>query len=511
MPATSVSLGVDKARKALLVDGRFKEMGMQFRVWERGPDGPRPAELLPTVYGGLYDRLLGRYVAPPSVIHEVPVTRAQVPFVTSTDKGIIREMLLGAPGAGKTFALGAIGARWTAERCNSTYGAVGATNDRRMILWKRLLAIFMPWGWVEDVVDRTKEIRLWNGVVWQVLAGTPPSQRSGSPIQGRDWSRAIVDEHQSISKESHQEIDARGRRAGKAYRVASSATNQTHLPEFRVDLERFKTQANHRIHRVAGKENPFVDPEFYENLRSRYSARDYEAIIEGKDVPPEAMVYHQFSYTHNVRPRFAHGVDITRKLTKKVLGKAYDFIAAQDFGVIVNATEILKAYECPETGEALWWVIDEIVSIRELTSTHARKVRGRYPSDGLIMIADPHVNSKDVDKSDYAQVRNEGIEIIRARDGKIPIEARVSMMNALLRDADGRSRLFIDVDSHGDARAPKLVQAFLTETREENGRTEGRKDLANDWSHYPCAVGYGLFRFEKLRARAHDSIKAIVI
>ncbi len=501
----------EKARKSLLVEGRYFDMGFRFRVWVRGAKGPEAAELLPRVYGGVYDRLRARYVAPPVNVREIPVTRAQVEFCTSTDEGIIREMLLGAPGAGKTFALGALGARWFLERPNSTWGAVGATNDRRMILWNRFLSLFSPFGWVEECPEKQKEIRLYNGTIVQVIAAAAPSKQTGSPIQGRDWSGALVDEHQSIGKESHQEIDARGRRAGKKYRVCSSATNQTHLAEFRVELERFKLNQNHRIHRVPGKENPFVDPEFYEGLRSRYSARDYEALIEGKDVPLESLVYHQFSYTNNVRPRMAHGVDITKRLTKQIVGRAYPYIGAQDFGVLVNATEILKAYEDPETKEPRWWVVDEIASVREIAQSHARKILRKYPSDAILIIADPHLNTSDADKSDYAAFRNEGLDIVRAREGKIAIEARVSMMNALLCDADGVVRLHVDVDKHGEAVAPKLVQAFLTETRTPDGRTEGRKNLADDWSHYPSAVGYGLWKFERLRAKASDAIKAIVI
>lgn len=486
-------------------------MGFRFRVWVRGENGPEKAELLPRVYGGVYDKLRRRYVSPPVNVREIPVTRAQVPFVTGEDEGIIREMLLGAPGAGKTFALGDLGARWFLERPNSTWGAVGATNDRRMILWKQFLSLFAPFGWIESAPEKSKEIRLHNGTIIEVIAATAPSKQTGSPAQGRSWAGALVDEHQSIGKESHQEIDARGRRAGTKYKVGSSATNQTHLAEFRVELERFKVNANHRIHRVSGKENPFVDPAFYEGLRSRYSARDYEALIEGKDVPPEAVVYHQFSYTHNVRPRFANGVDITKRLTKQIIGRAYPYIAAQDFGVLVNATEILKAYQDPDTEETLWWVVDEIVSVRALAQAHARKILSKYPSDAVLVIADPHLNTKDADKSDYAAFRNEGLDIIRAREGKIPIEARVSMVNALLSDADNVHRLFVDVDRHGEPVAPKLVQAFLTETRTADGRTEGRKDLVNDWSHYPSAVGYGLWKFERLRAKASDSIKAITI
>jgi len=85
------------------------------------------------------------------------------------------------------------------------------------------------------------------------------------------------------------------------------------------------------------------------------------------------------------------------------------------------------------------------------------------------------------------------------------------MMNALFRDANGDSHLFIDADDHGEPRASYLVDCLYQEERQQDGSTEGKKDGFNDHSHGPCAIGYGLHRAERVRASVHTQLETLYL
>jgi hypothetical protein len=216
--------------------------------------------------------------------------------------------------------------------------------------------------------------------------------------------------------------------------------------------------------------------------------------------------------THNVSPR---GIapkwmsdierkrlgklrDVTEALTAERFHVPSKFIIAQDFGVLINAAEVLKVYKA-ETGELFWWAIDEITSGGG-TDLHAYKLKNYYDPSECVVIADPHFNSKESDKSDYNIMREQGWETFPATHGKISVKHRIAMFNALLEDADGRRRFFVDCDSNGMPKCTRLVRSLVSSELNDYGEAEkDRKNGASDPSHWPSAVQFGLFHWEKKR------------
>lgn len=488
-------------------------MAAQIRVVHRNPDGtgqPIPGKLLPEVYGGRYDRILRRYVGQPEKIIEFTATEQQVEALKKALNGEQTELiLLGAPGSGKTYFLILWAVLVSLMRPNTTGGLCAPTNDRRAIVWNDALQLLRPLGWLEKDGAKTtrKEIHLKNGCVWEVLATKAPSKEMGSPIQGRSWSWAGKDEMQSIAEDSQREIATRGRRAGNGYRIVGTATNQIHLPSWRMYLEKAKASKQHQIHRMGGLANAFTDRDYWEKLRSQMPEREYNALILGQDVAPEKLVYNCFALNENVRQLPLGWTDITAKVTKEIFGVPYQWVAGQDFGVLVHFTTFLKCYQDPnwmvDSGDPgrgrTWWACDELITRRSTAEHHAHEILKKYRPQDMIVVADPHHNTKDVDKSDYAQFISAGLTIRQARAGKINVIHRLNMMNTLFRDAYGRRRLFIKADAHGRELCPELVKALLTEEYTEGGLSEGKKD-ATDMSHGPCSVGYGVYPWEKIRA-----------
>jgi hypothetical protein len=65
---------------------------------------------------------------------------------------------------------------------------------------------------------------------------------------------------------------------------------------------------------------------------------------------------------------------------------------------------------------------------------------------------------------------------------------------------EGETRLYVECDDKQQPVAPLLVESFETMERDDEGRAEtGPKD-EHDKSDPPCALGYGLWPFEKMSA-----------
>jgi hypothetical protein len=553
LPRGKASLLVEQIEALLRTDGsRHVDLGATLRVhrctcgvshvdWPKGKDHSKhfaaPAELVtdatgkPRVWGGRYDRLLRRYVGDLESTTELKCHAGQIQLLTlSGDDAygrpldspeVLRILALGSPGAGKTMGAVTRALLMALDRPNSTGGLIGPTGDRRQILWDAFLEV-CPRAWIQDIRTSKKEIVLVNNTVVQVLAAKASSSQYGSPLQGRSFDWAVPDESQNIDDAGHTEIATRGRRAGGSYRIFETATNAA-VPAFRVRLEQFKANPLYRRINFTGYSNPWVEPEYWHKMRGEMSTRDFREKILAEDVPPERLVYPRFSMAENIAPagmlppkpadparaatfwlndierkRLGRLRDVTEKLTFERFNVASKYIIAQDFGVLINAAEVLKVYQA-ETGDLFWWAIDEITSGGG-TDLHAYKLKNYYDPSECVVIADPHFNSKESDKSDYNIMREQGWETFPSTHGKISVKHRIAMFNALLEDADGRRRFFVDCDGNGVPKCTRLVRSLVSSELNDYGEAEkDRKNGASDPSHWPSAVQFGLFHWERKR------------
>jgi hypothetical protein len=478
-------------------------MAVQIQVWRRDPKTKlaAPAEILPKVYGGKYDALHRRYVGPADKVEMISCHEGQLPLLTYDKPGVLRVLALGPPGGGKTFSIVRRALLNAVERPNLIGGIVAPTGDRRQIVWRDFLELVEPLGWIRDVKESKKEIVLANGTIVQILSAKAPSAQQGNPLQGRNWFWCCVDESQNVDEGAHREIAARGRRAGQEYRIYESAT-KSHHPGFVVRLEQFKTNETYELVKFKPEQNPWLDVGWYERLKADMSDRDYREWIQGEDVPPEMLVYPAFSFAETVKPR-NHGLrDITERVVHEKFNRTgIKYIVAQDFGVLTSTSEVLKCYQGPG-GRRLWWAIDEITSYADVRADlHARKVMSRYSPEDVLVVADPHFNTKEADRSDYNLFRAQGLDIVPATHGKISRRHRIAMLNALLCDANGERSFFIDCDSNRNAKCPKLVESLMTLQYNDHGEAERDKKDYRDMTHWACAVGYGVYPWERIRGQ----------
>lgn len=524
MPRSELSLIKERLTKALDPSRRLVDIAVQLEVWKckcghaHAPTDPSPDAFkrhieflrgfehepiadyrLGKVYGGKYDTLAKRYVGRADNVVPIKCHEGQLPLLTFNDPSVVRLVSLGSPGAGKTFGVVRRAAIEVCKWPNTMGGLVAPTDDRRQILWRDFLELLEPLGWIDDISYSRKEIRTVNNVIVQILAAKKSSSQAGSPLAGRSWFWAMPDESQNIDYEAHDEILARGRRAGIYYRVYETATN-AEVPAFRVRLEQLRQNPGVRILRFTGHQNPWVSPEWWETMRKQMSERRFRQFVLAEDVPPELLLYPEFNYQRHVRGIPAGARDVTADLVFKLTQhRDRHFIGAQDFGRLVHATIILKCFEVlersPTTGDKrgkrIWVACDEITSGEAVTADyHAKRVIRSYDPSKLLIIADPHRNTADEDKADYAQFQRAGLAIIPASPTRIAREHRYDMVNSVLRD----DQLFIL-----PGKCPKLVESFMGMERNELGEGERDRKDSSDLSHWTAALGYGLYPFERIR------------
>jgi hypothetical protein len=524
---------IDQIRKNLQVASgqrRFKPMWARLHLYERNPrlaDFPLDAQLpagldiavpgpvLPELYGGLWDTLHESWVPDakperPEDITVFTIAANQLELVTYQKAPVMRLMILGGPGSGKTTTLSLSslfhGAGLLNQRSHLTWGMVGATNERVRDVVVKDLDKTIPPAWVDD--KRTDAItgnfhRLVNGCEFEYVSGQEPSKRKGTKIQGRSWNGAGVDETQNLHDRVQMDIDERGRREGRGFFVTETATNFG-LGHFELRKERYKASRYHDIKRLNPNDNPFIDPGYWERFKEFYSEHDWRQRMMAEDVAAEQLVYASFKYNDNIMPapRPDSGLDVTREVTAKRFNdkRGWNWVVGTDWGALCTVSIWLKAFRNPRHGDIEWWAMREVTSGSHThAGQHAKKLAGFCHPGDFIVVADPGINTKDVDKSDYELARREGLTVRPAHFEPIRVKHRVSMLNALLCDASGRRRFFIDCDNNRAPACPKLVQSFLTQQYDDRGNPENVRKDYSDPTHWPAATAYGLYPMEQLR------------
>ncbi len=523
---------IDQIRKNLHASAgqrRFVPMWARLHVYQKNPRlaefdaaGELPEDVtpaipglvLPELYGGLWDQVAGDWVpdaAPesPEDISVFPVAPNQVELVTFRQPPIMRLMMMGGPGSGKTrtLSLGSLfhGGGLLDRRSHLVCGMVGATNERvRDVVVKDLDGV-IPASWVDDKLTEAKVgnfIRLVNGCYFEFVSGQQPSVRAGTKIQGRSWNVGGVDETQNLHDRVQMDIDERGRREGRRFFVMETATNFG-LGHFEMRKERYKSSRFHLIKRLNPLDNPFVDPGYWQRFKEFYSEHDWRQRVMAEDVPAEQLVYAPFTFNENVRPAPRDDLyDVTRELTRERFNdqRGWNWVVGTDWGSLCTVSIWLKAFRNTKYGDVEWWAMHETTSGSHThAGQHAKKLAGFCHPGDFIVVADPGINTKDVDKSDYELARREGLTVRPAYHEPIRVKHRVTMMRALLCDTNGRRRFNIHCDNNRAPACPKLVQSFLTQQYDDRGNPENVRKDYSDPTHWPAAASYGLFPFERLR------------
>jgi hypothetical protein len=179
---------------------------------------------------------------------------------------------------------------------------------------------------------------------------------------------------------------------------------------------------------------------------------------------------------------------------------------------------LLKCYQIEDA--ECWFVIDEITTQQTTTEEHVRAVKRRlqqhwdlqWPGEDepkVLVRCDPQGDSDNkTDRSVYTTWGLEGFRIKSAAyttkgqpRGRVPKDAGIDMTNRLLCNAAQERRLFVACDSQRRLCAPKLVEAIELSERDEAGKAETKIKGKRDYSHWPAALRYALWPYERARGR----------
>ncbi len=551
MPKSEATALIERIERTLYTHARYVDCAVRLVVYETGPDGsPVPSERDPyvthrsRVYGGRYDKLLKEYVLDdhgkrvvPERVQEVTCTVAQFRFCTIKKRGLKRVIGIGAMGAGKSEA-GAIRALLEAlERPNTCGGVLAPTGPQlTKIRDEKLLPLLNRLGFVEDYQTVKKRCVLVNGTIIEFSAAQKQAREKGYPFQGADWDWAVADEASSMDDGAYREIMARGRTRARTF-AAYFCTTYDEYPHFVMWLERLRMKpAENQVIKFYCDHNAFIDREQHLETLKEMPRHEYERKVLLRDVQPERLVYPRFRLAYHVRPRPPEKYDVTHEVVgKSGFGGFFDalnpcrFILAQDFGELVHATIVLRAYKLPlgadpslPANQVVWFAEHEITSVNTGADFHARTIkewlsRSQIELQQCLVVADPHDNLKG-DRSNYNVFIREGMQTVKASQDKIPVAGRLLMVNALMENSrierrtrctiscatdcigHGETRLYLEGEG-GRANCERLARAFMSFQRRADGQPQPeRKDLVSDHTHWPDALGYGLYPFEKLLA-----------
>ncbi len=470
-------------------------------------------------------------------------------------------LVYGSEGAGKTTAQ----AMWcffrVLERIGQGYtgeiGMTAPTSERAGFIKEAIERTWSP-NWMRWN-ERHQTFNLHAGISIKLRSTKRQSEASGSPIQGYNWSDAGSDEIQdSLDADSDIESRLRDAPGGRGKRFATATAKDS--PDFRTWRDRqLSAETGGRSTwmkaEMLAARSPFMTADFIDRKRSTMTLREFQRRYEAKDLGPERQVYHSWSRSDgdfrdpdgnlvlrdgkpmkrmgNVRPLPHIGiVDVTaRELA--AYGRNVCVLAGHDPGKRKDVTVFLRAFEFPgRDSRPRWFVVDEVTTAGATHEAHVKQVLalarskyGCYPTDrtgrrvadgpSMLVRCDPHTRSGDEHPGQdlYAIWATHGVTIKAAayapqstKPASIKPDSRIELVNTLLCNADGVSRLFIAHDGRGLPAAPKLVDSLETMERDLNGTAEHERKDESDKSHWGAALAYALWSLEKPRmgAAAHS-------
>lgn len=545
---------------------RFVDAGVTLRTVirdDRGTvliDGCPPMRIVNVQpFGGIIDTAADKpYLCGPS---EEPVgwfcSAEQEPIILHGDAAALGSFVHGSEGAGKTSALAMWHwFRWMEHLGERRMGGQFAPTLKRLgLVQKEMEKLYRP-TWGKYVLRRNFEgFEMCDGASIFFQSTHKGSAAGGSQVQGSNLSWTGEDEKQDMVSK-HADIMSRGRSAknGRCKRLGTTTNKDDSA--FRDLRDALITSGQWKRHTLSIFRSPFIDPSFLETVKPTISKREFlrrygdPITHELPDLPPELAVYYGWIRTRNLthRPRIC--TDVTAAMLAGYRsycrpGAGFSLLCSHDPGAIYNTTEIVRLLVYPYERRDLtsgrmvtdlvptWAVVGELQTEQTSAREHALELKKKLqqefgvdwdatrqnpqPSGGKACIfVDPHGKGEaDTDyQTVYMAFQQAGLDVFNPApmSGKIRRAPRIEMLNRLLGDTDDmRPRLVVLQDERGLPCAPKLIEALETLRKEPGAKNpEGNqvKD-ANDKTHAPAALAYGLWPFEQ-EAFTADTVKRAI-
>lgn len=237
-----------------------------------------------------------------------------------------------------------------------------------------------------------------------------------------------------------------------------------------------------------------------DSLREQLDEKDFNEQIKGNWVEAGGLAYHSFG-EHSKR---ACAYDPHRSI-----------IVGSDFNVNPMAWVLAQMVDLPDGTKGIQ-VFDEIW-LRNTTTVETLNVLwqryGETHKGGWVFVGDASSRNRHTaaSKSDYRQILNDSRFDAKVRYDKSnpAVKDRLAAVNAMLKNAAGRTRLWVDT------RCTHLLADLLNRSMDEIGNpapAEGGDEVKKDSGHATDALGYLVYKyFPIIVADLHDGHGLVVI
>lgn len=522
-----------RIREDVEADDRYVDVGVVLKVVvaddageELIPGKPKLRVIREHTFGGLLDTRSN----PPQL---VAGTRDPVVWFCSEDQEVILlhddpevpgQLIYGSEGAGKTRVLAMLHYLWWLEAIgeNREVGQTAPTKKRLKHVLEAMGEFYPPAWWTYHKAEQL--VTFCDGHKVQFISTRRQSEAQGSPAQGYGWSDAARDELQD-QVDADEDIESRGRAA----RI-DPRNNKIHYRQAATCTAKQSSSFTTLVSRKLGSgkwirrmllitRSPFITPSFLAEKELVMTDREFRRRYLCEDLPPEHMLYFNWLRARNLRPIPDNAKLITTWVIRQKTGTNRHLLIGNDPGIAKAASIYLSAYEIKGVADPVWWARGEHVTLHKSTEQHAVDVLAdiqtrfgcnlpRRPELAHVR-SHPYGQAEDKPSLDVYRIwKRVGFDIRAAQytkkgtgTGLIKKDDRIEMINTLLLDAAGRTRLYVECDKRGQPVAPRLVESFETMERDDEGKAETEKKNELDKSDPTAGLGHGLWPWEKETAR----------
>lgn len=369
-------------------------------------------------------------------------------------------------------------------------------------------------GYLEDLLPRDWYVTNDRSSTYTLPNGSQIVIRSGNVPRKLKQGKAdfiFVNEGQAMPDASYATLSASVVDSGSLVLTAANPPDQGDpglwVSKLAGDAQR-GTNPHARYFFFNPEKNPHISIAALHALRSKYDKRTYDVQVLGKFLLPPDSVLYEWDQTENEGS--APMIDITRRFTKHFEGREYDQIVGvdvQNFPWIAGV--VIKAFTNPaapdDMDRALLWGVAEVFFEQgdEIEFARALLALPRIVGDRTLVVCDAsgrwqqQERDKDLQRVEvkgggsWELLRRGGLPHVVAPDRKSKanpnIVERVRAANAVIMNAEGERRLFIDPTS-----CPMTV-ASIREWR--TNKNTGKPSRSSKAAHGGDALTYVLWRF----------------
>ena len=327
----------------------------------------------------------------------------------------------------------------------------------KQIWWTQLVTKLSELRWIKSKNEAELTLKLKNGSVIALKGADSPDSLRGV---GLDF--VVIDEFQDVPRQAWTEVirptlsDKKGKAlfCGTPKGVGSWShklfTQATHEPNW--NAWQFTTL-----------EGGNVDAEEIESARRDLDEKTFQQEYMATFNSWHEMVAYNFDHKDSVKP-----------LNDPHTGVIH---IGQDFNLSPMSSVIAQV---TNTGIHIF---DEIKMMSSNTDEVVDEIKHRYPNSRVIVYPDPSSRARKTSaggKTDFSILQNAGFDV-KARTSHTAIRDRVNSVNALLKNARGDRKLFID---------PKCKNTIDSLQRLTYKEGTNQVDKDNGLDHFFDSVGY---------------------